>query len=126
MPAQVKPEPIDVAAAQREILFEPNPGPQTEFLASTEQEVLYGGSAGGGKSYAMIADPVRYLNNPNAQMLLVRRSTEELRELISVSKQLYPRAIPGIKFMERDKTWVAPSGATLWMSYLDRDDDVMR
>ena len=126
MPAQVKPEPIDVAAAQREILFEPNPGPQTEFLASTEQEVLYGGSAGGGKSYAMIADPVRYLNNPNAQMLLVRRSTEELRELISVSKQLYPRAIPGIKFMERDKTWVAPSGATLWMLYLDRDDDVMR
>lgn len=126
VPAQVKPAPIDVAAAQREILFEPNPGPQTEFLASTEQEVLYGGSAGGGKSYAMVADPVRYLNNPNAQMLLVRRSTEELRELISVSKQLYPRAIPGIKFMERDKTWVAPSGATLWMSYLDRDDDVMR
>jgi hypothetical protein len=126
IPAQAKPEPIDIEQAQREILFEPNPGPQTEFLASTEQEVLYGGSAGGGKSYAMIADPVRYLNNPNAQMLLVRRSTEELRELISVSKQLYPRAIPGIKFMERDKTWIAPSGATLWMSYLDRDDDVMR
>ena len=59
-------------------------------------------------------------------MLLVRRSTEELRELISISKQLYPKAIPGIKFMERDKTWVAPSGATLWMSYLDREDDVMR
>jgi hypothetical protein len=59
-------------------------------------------------------------------MLLVRRSTEELRELIAVSKQLYPKAIPGIRFMERDKTWVAPSGATLWMSYLDREDDVMR
>ena len=126
VPATVKPEPIDVEQAQKEIIFKPNSGPQTEFLSSTEQEVLYGGSAGGGKSYAMVADPVRYLNNPNARMLLVRRSTEELRELISVSKQLYPKAIPGIKFMERDKTWVAPSGATLWMSYLDRDDDVMR
>lgn len=108
------------------VIFQPNAGPQTRFLAATEQEVLYGGAAGGGKSYAMIADPVRYFSNPHARMLLVRRSTEELRELISVSKQLYPQAIPGIKFMERDKTWVAPNGATLWMSYLDRDDDVMR
>ena len=109
-----------------EVIFEPNPGPQTKFLASTEQEVLYGGAAGGGKSYSMVADPVRYFANPHSRMLLVRRSTEELRELISVSKQLYPKAVPGIKFMERDKTWVAPNGATLWMSYLDRDDDVMR
>lgn len=125
IPATPTPAKIDIPAAQ-DIIFQPNPGPQTDFLASSEQEVLYGGAAGGGKSYAMIADPVRYFNNPHARMLLVRRSTEELRELISVSKLLYPRAIPGIKFMERDKTWVAPSGASLWMSYLDRDEDVMR
>ena len=125
VPAEPKPAEIDVDAA-REIIFKPNEGPQTDFLAATEQEVLYGGAAGGGKSYAMVADPVRYFNNERFAGLLVRRSTEELRELISVSKQLYPKAIPGIKFMERDKTWIAPSGATLWMSYLDRDDDVMR
>lgn len=29
------------------IAFEPNPGPQTEFLAAEEQEVLFGGAAGG-------------------------------------------------------------------------------
>jgi len=125
VPATAKEPDFNVEKA-RKVIFEATPGPQTEFLASSEQEVLYGGAAGGGKSYAMVADPVRYLNNPSANMLLVRRSTEELRELISVSKQLYPKAIPGAKFLERDKTWVTPSGATLWMSYLDRDDDVTR
>ena len=123
--AQPRPEEFEVEKAEQ-VIFQPNPGPQTEFLSASEQEVLYGGAAGGGKSFAMLADPVRYLNNPAFRGLLVRRTTEELRELISVSKQLYPKAIPGIKFMERDKTWVAPSGATLWLSYLDRDDDVTR
>lgn len=119
-------EKLEQVAKNKKIIFKPNEGPQTSFLAATEQEVLYGGSAGGGKSFAMVADPVRYMNNPVSSKLLLRRSTEELRELVSVSKQLYPEAIPGIKFLERDKTWIAPSGARLWMSYLDRDDDVMR
>lgn len=121
----IKPSKVDVEKAQN-IVFQPNPGPQTDFLSAAEQEVLYGGAAGGGKSFAMVADPIRYVNNPNANMLLVRRSTEELRELISVSKRLYTQAIPEARFLERDKTWVFPSGATLWMSYLDRDDDVTR
>ena len=125
VPAEAIPAEINVSQAQ-EIIFQPNQGPQTEFLSSSEQEVLYGGAGGGGKSYAMVADPVRYFNNPLFKGLLLRRTTEELRELISVSKQLYPKAIPGIKFLERDKTWIAPSGASLWMSYLDADDDVMR
>jgi hypothetical protein len=125
VPAEPKVAPINIEKA-REVIFQPNPGPQTEFLAADEQEVLYGGAGGGGKSFAMVADPVRYFNNPEAKMLLVRKTTEELRELISVSKNLYPKAVPGIKFLERDKTWVAPSGASLWMSYLDNDDDVTR
>jgi hypothetical protein len=95
-------------------------------IDSKEQLYITNNSIVTHNSYAMLADPVRNFNNPFAKQLLVRRSTEELRELISVSKQLYPKAIPGIKWLERDKTWVAPSGASLWMSYLDSDDDVLR
>ena len=79
------------------VLFKPNPGPQTEFLAASEREVLYGGSAGGGKSYAMLADPLRYMGHPQFSGLLLRHTTEELRELIFKSQELYPKIWPGIK-----------------------------
>ena len=125
VPAEAKAPLIDIQAAQ-EVIFKPNPGPQTQFLSSSEQEVLYGGAGGGGKSYAMVADPVRYFNNPLFKGLLVRRTTEELRELISVSKQLFPKAIPGIKWSERERTWITPQGSSLWMSYLESEDDVLR
>ena len=118
----------DTHAIEREanVLFKPNAGPQTEFLAAPEREVLYGGSAGGGKSYAMLADPLRFMGHPAFSGLLLRHTTEELRELISKSQELYPKVWPGIKWSERKMQWTAPSGARLWMSYLDRDDDVMR
>lgn len=109
-----------------QVVFQPNPGPQTDFLSSPEQEVLYGGAGGGGKSYAMVADPFRYVNNPHFKGLLVRRTNDELRELISTSKRLYMGADKRNQFLERDKTWVFPSGATLWMSYLESEDDVLR
>jgi len=108
------------------IIFKPNEGPQTEFLAANEREVLYGGAAGGGKSYAMLADPLRYMGHPSFSGLLLRHTTEELRELIFKSQELYPQIWPGIKWSERKMQWVAPSGARLWMSYLDRDEDVAR
>ena len=93
IPAQVVAPEYDVEEAQ-EVVFKPNEGPQTSFLSSSEREVLYGGAAGGGKSYAMLADPLHGLNNPHFSGLLVRHTTEELRELIQKSQELYPRAIP--------------------------------
>ena len=109
-----------------EVVFQPNPGPQEEFLSAGERDVLYGGAAGGGKSFALLADPLRYCHNPNHRGLLLRRTLDELTELIDKSRQLYTKAFPGAKFRESKSTWHVPSGATIWFTYLDRDKDVTR
>lgn len=118
--------PEEEVPKERKIIFQPNPGPQTEFLQAPEREVLYGGAAGGGKSFALTVDPVRDFDNPNFRGLIIRKTTEELRELVSISKHLYPQINKDYRFSERDKTWYFPKGGSLWMSYLDRDDDVGR
>jgi len=109
-----------------EIVFKPNEGPQEEFLSAGERDVLYGGAAGGGKSFALLADPLRFCHNANHRGLLLRRTLDELTELIDKSRQLYTKAFPGAKFRESKSTWVFPSGATIWFTYLDKDKDVTR
>ena len=108
------------------ILFKPNDGPQTDFLAAPEIDVLYGGAAGGGKSYAMLVDPLRYAHRSAHRALILRRSMPELRELIDKSRELYPQAFPGCKFREVEKLWNFPSGAKIEFGFLERDADVYR
>ncbi len=108
------------------IIFRPNEGPQTDFLAAPETDVLYGGAAGGGKSYAMLVDPLRFAHRAAHRALILRRSMPELRELIDKSRELYPQAFPGCKFREVEKIWTFPSGAKLEFGFLERDADVYR
>ena len=108
------------------VAFMPNEGPQTDFLAAGEKDVLYGGAAGGGKSFAMLIDPLRYCHITEHRALILRRSMPELRELIDKSRELYPRAFKGAKFKEVEKLWQFPSGAKIEFGFLERDADVYR
>jgi len=112
--------------AKEDIIFKANEGPQEDFLAAGETDVLYGGAAGGGKSYAMLVDPLRYAHRPAHRGLIIRRSMPELRELIDKSRELYPKAFPGCKYKEVEKLWNFPSGAKIEFGFLERDADVYR
>jgi hypothetical protein len=79
-----------------------------------------------GKSFALLADPMRYFGNKNFNGLLLRRTNDELRELIWKSKELYERAFPGARWSEKKSSWSFPAGGHLWLTYLERDDDVLR
>ena len=112
--------------AEESVIFKANEGPQEDFLASSETDVLFGGAAGGGKSYAMIVDPLRYAHRSAHRALILRRSMPELREIIDKSRELYPKAFHGAKYKEVEKMWTFPSGAKVEFGFLERDADVYR
>ncbi len=120
------PKAVQDILPEQNVLFHPNEGPQTDFLAAGEKDVLYGGAAGGGKSYAMLIDPLRYAHKKAHRALILRRSMPELREMIDKSRELYPLAFQGAKFREVEKLWNFPSGAKVEFGFLERDADVYR
>jgi hypothetical protein len=123
---ELLPDNVREEVKAKEVIFQPNEGPQTDFLAAPETDVLYGGAAGGGKSYAMLVDPLRFAHRAAHRALILRRSMPELRELIDKSRELYPKAFPGCRFREVEKIWTFPSGAKLEFGFLERDADVYR
>ena len=59
-------------------ILRPQPGPQEAFLASPADIVIYGGAAGGGKSYGLLLSPLRYKNVPGFGCTIFRRNFNQI------------------------------------------------
>lgn len=106
------------------IAFEPNSDKQIWFLNASEDEVLFGGGRGGGKSSALIADPLRYVESPNFRAVIIRRTMPELRELIDRARDIYFKFNPGVIWKVKENLFQFPSGAKIEFGYLDSENDL--
>jgi hypothetical protein len=103
---------------------------QSEFLAAEEEEVLFGGSAGGGKTDALIVDALGLWQEaplvPRYKALILRRTYQQLREVIDRTRLLYPNiaGLGGARYNASKHEWVFPSGAKIIFGYAERDSDV--
>ena len=99
---------------------------QAAFLKSEAAETLFGGAAGGGKSYAQLVDALVFaMRYPGSRQLILRRTLRELeRSLILVSEQLYPQAVG--KFVRSDAVWRLVNGSMIEFGHCQYDSDVTR
>lgn len=116
----------EILQDENNIAFKPNKGPQNDFLASSEREVLYGGAKGGGKSYALLVDPLRYMGCRHSRALIIRRSTPDLRDMVAKAQHLYPKAYPGVKWSANQNMFTFPSGARIEFTFCETASDLPR
>lgn len=99
---------------------------QEEFLNATATEVLYGGSAGGGKSYGQVLDAMIYaLKYPGSKQLILRRTFPELdKSIIRTALTVYPREI--YSFSQTTRTGRFINGSLIDFGYCEAENDVLR
>ena len=97
---------------------------QKSFIDATESEVLFGGAAGGGKSYGQMVDALLFaLKYPGSKQLVLRRTFAELdKSLIRTSLSLFPREI--YSFNSSSHTGRFKNGSIIDFGYCAAEIDV--
>ena len=100
---------------------------QEEFLSNPADIVIYGGAAGGGKSWALLYECLRHVGNPRFNAVIFRKNSPQIMNaggLYDASQEIY-RKYPGA-FTRKTPApmWRFPSGAKVYFRHLERDDSV--
>jgi predicted phage terminase large subunit-like protein len=114
-----------VLRVSEKINIMPQAGPQKVFLASRANIAIFGGGAGGGKSYALLLEVLRHFNNSKFSALVFRRNSTQVRNpggLWDMSAEMYSSlgAVAKQAFLE----WEFPSGASVKFAHLENKETV--
>jgi predicted phage terminase large subunit-like protein len=98
---------------------------QQYYLTLRQEEAMYGGAAGGGKSDALLMAALQYVDVPGYSALLLRRTWPDL----SLPGAIMDRArqwLDGTDAVPKEggRKWVFPSGARITFGYLQYHKDV--
>jgi len=116
-------EPGKAEYGGRNVLWAPNPGPQTLLLTCPLPDVFFGGARGGGKTWGLLGDWLQHAMRwgGKARGIFFRKTYKQMDEVIDRSKKIF--ATTGASYAASEYTWRWPSGASLRFRYLDRDAD---
>ncbi len=99
---------------------------QHQFLTSPAFETLFGGAAGGGKSYAQIVDSLVYaIKYPKSKQIILRRTLVELeKSLLRTAMEVYPQGI--FSYREAKHSFEFANGSIVDFGYIGQESDVAK
>ena len=101
-------------------------GPQRAFLKVGSDIAIYGGAAGGGKTYALLLQPLTHSDESDFSAVFFRRTTVQIRNpggLWDESFNIYPRV--GAEPFAGTLEWRFPSGARVRFAHLEHEKTVL-
>lgn len=111
------------------IILKPQEGPQERFLATSADICIFGGSAGGGKSFALLLEPLRYMDVEGYKAVVFRRNYTQIMAaggLWDESSKMYRLLPNAVATMSPKAHWTFGRKAVINFDYLSRDDDVYK
>jgi predicted phage terminase large subunit-like protein len=106
--------------------IKPQAGPQTAFLSSSADIVIYGGGAGGGKTWAILMEALRHIKNPRFNATYFRRTYPQIKNpggLWDASMELWPYV--GAEARPSAMKWLFPAGGYAVMRPLKNESNVL-
>lgn len=111
----------------KEHCISPQAGPQTMFMASKADIVIYGGAAGGGKTHALLLEALRHKDVKGFGGIIFRKNYTQITAeggLWDASHKLFSQ----VKNAESKKTpklhWRFEGGGKLSFAHLEREEDL--
>lgn len=108
------------------VSFAPNPGPQTEFYNSDADIVIYGGQAGGGKTFALVLEAAKHTKVKGFTAVIFRRTLADQKKAGGPWDQSYSlyRSLGG-NDNQTELKWKFPSGASIAFGHLEHEKNKM-
>ena len=100
----------------------PQRGKQEKFLSTMADLAIYGGSAGGGKTWALLLEPLRHIHNPDFGAVIFRRTYPMIMTeggMWDESQKIYPHL--GASPRQTTMWWDFPSGARVRFAHMQHD-----
>lgn len=105
----------------------PQAGPQTQFMASSADIIIYGGAAGGGKTYALLLEALRHKDVKNFGAVIFRHNYNQITAeggLWDASQKIFNQ-VPDAHSRKSPKLhWRFDGGAKLSFAHIERDEDL--